>query len=480
MRGQIDYTEYYKELGRKIRDIREKNNLTQREIAIKVGVTFQQYQKYERGENRIPTKALVIFCELTNTDIKKLTGCMVDNEEEDNKEKVVNYNTNHNITNVYNYNGFFSNILKDLINDILKNKGSSHKELGSNESSQSIASSGAYKYLLSGVSYMLPFVISGGILIAIAFLIDKLSGVEAGSALGSTTQWASWFMNIGGQAFGLFVPVLAAFIAFSIGNRAALVSGFVGGALVVSGGSGFLGAIIAGFLAGYVTIFLMKILSRLPKSLDGIKSILIYPVISVLIVGLLMIIVFNAPMKFINESILNWLNTLGGNNKILLGLLLGGMMSLDMGGPINKAAYVFGVASLVNGSSESMAAVMAGGMTPPLGIALASTFFKGKFSKEEQEAGKSNYVMGLSFITEGAIPFAASDPLRMIPCFVVGSSIAGSLSMLFNVSLPAPHGGIVVMFLSNHVWYYMLAVLIGAVITAGLVGTFKRKTYIIL
>ncbi|MDR0483886.1 MAG: fructose-specific PTS transporter subunit EIIC [Alphaproteobacteria bacterium] len=364
---------------------------------------------------------------------------------------------------------------EQLITDILNNKGNIYKENSSNtESTASTIGGGIYKHLMSGVSYMLPFVISGGILIALAFLIDKIGGVEAGSAFGSTTKLAQMFMTVGGSAFGFFVPILAAFIAFSIGNRAALASGFVGGGLALSGGSGFLGAIVAGFLAGYITLWLIKVCSKLPKSLDGIKSILIYPVLSVLIVGLLMVVLFNTPMKFINEGILNWLNTLGGTNRILLGLLLGGMMAVDMGGPVNKAAYVFGVASLSSGSSEVMAAVMAGGMTPPLGIALATTFIKNKFSKEEREAGKSNYVMGLSFITEGAIPFAASDPLRIIPCFVVGSSIAGALTMMFHISLPAPHGGIVVMFLSSNPWLYILAVLVGAVITAGLVGILKR------
>ncbi|MDR2007640.1 MAG: fructose-specific PTS transporter subunit EIIC [Alphaproteobacteria bacterium] len=368
---------------------------------------------------------------------------------------------------------------EDLIKSILNGKGVVYKEAATAESSVQTVGSGFYKHLMSGVSYMLPFVIAGGILIALAFVIDKLSGVEAGGGLGSTTEFAKMFMNIGGTAFGFFVPILAAFIAFSIGNRAALVSGFVGGGLALSGGSGFLGAIIAGFLAGYITLWLIKALANLPKSLDGIKAILFYPVLSVLFVGLLMLII-NIPMKFINEGMIYWLNSLGDTNRIILGLILGGMMAVDMGGPINKAAYVFGVASLAGaesiGGSHVMAAVMAGGMTPPLGIALATTFVKGKFSESEREAGKSNYVMGLSFITEGAIPFAATDPLRIIPCFVAGSAAAGALSMLFNIGLPAPHGGIVVMFLSTNPWLYMLAVLIGSIITAGLVGIFKRKS----
>lgn len=344
---------------------------------------------------------------------------------------------------------------------------------------------GVYKHLMTGVSFMLPFVVSGGILIALAFLFDRLAGVkgiigpDGKSALGSTTYLAQLFMQIGGAAFGLFIPILGAYIAYSIGERPALTAGFVGGALAVSGGSGFLGAILAGFLAGYVTKAVMSLLKGLPKSLNGIKAILLYPLLTVLITGILMIIILNPPVKFINESLINWLQTMGGTSRVMLGLILGGMMAVDMGGPVNKAAYVFATGTLAAAGGEYgtpiMAAVMAGGMVPPLGIAIATTFFKNKFNTEEREAGKSNYIMGLSFITEGAIPFAAGDPIRVIPASVVGAAIAGGISMFFNIAVPAPHGGIVVMFLSNHVFIYIMAVLIGSIITALLLGVLKKK-----
>ncbi len=360
---------------------------------------------------------------------------------------------------------------KDLLLSIIRNKGTIHQATKGEEGSSAtnVAQSktaDVYKHLMSGVSYMLPFVVSGGILIALAFLFDRLAGITAGSGLGSTTETAKLFMDIGKQAFGLFVPILGGFIAFSIGNRAALTAGLVGGAFANAGGSGFLGAIIAGFIAGYITLFLMKMFKAFPKSIDGIKNILILPVSSVLITGILMILLVNSPVKFINEGLVNWLNNIGEGNAIVLGVILGTMMAIDMGGPINKAAYVFGAASLAAGESMAMAAVMAGGMTPALGIALSTTFFRNKFTKDEREAGKSNYIMGLSFITEGAIPFAAANPIRVIPALALGSAIAGGLSMLFKVALPAPHGGLIVMFLANHVLLYMLAVAVGSVVTA--------------
>jgi PTS system fructose-specific IIC component len=345
---------------------------------------------------------------------------------------------------------------------------------------------GIYKHLMTGVSFMLPFVVSGGILIALAFLSDKLAGVQGvadasgQSSLGSTTYIAKLFMEIGGAAFGLFIPILGAYIAYSIGERPALTAGFVGGALAVSGGSGFLGAMLAGFLAGYVTKFVMAALKGLPKSLNGIKAILLYPLLTVLITGVLMIIMLNPPVRFINEGLVHWLQTMGGTSRILLGVILGGMMAVDMGGPVNKAAYVFATGTLATAATGEygtpiMAAVMAGGMVPPLGIALATTIFKNKFTTEEREAGKTNYVMGLSFITEGAIPFAAGDPLRVLPASIAGSAVAGAISMFFNISIPAPHGGLVVAFLSNNAWVYLLAILIGAVITAFLLGILKKK-----
>ena len=345
---------------------------------------------------------------------------------------------------------------------------------------------GIYKHLMTGVSFMLPFVVSGGILIALAFLFDKLAGVQGAadaagsSALGSTTYIAKLFMDIGGAAFGLFIPILGAYIAYSIGERPALTAGFVGGALAVSGGSGFLGAMLAGFLAGYVTKLVIASLKGLPKSLNGIKAILLYPLLTVLLTGVLMIIILNPPVRFINESLVHWLQTMGGTSRILLGIILGGMMAVDMGGPVNKAAYVFATGTLATAAAGEygtpiMAAVMAGGMVPPLGIALATTIFKNKFNTEEREAGKTNYIMGLSFFTEGAIPFAAGDPLRVLPASIAGSAVAGAISMFFNISIPAPHGGLVVAFLSNNAWVYLLAILIGAVITAVILGLLKKK-----
>ncbi len=373
---------------------------------------------------------------------------------------------------------------KDLILSIIRKYGKVYKGDGTNIENGNEKTGGqlgkksgseTYKHLMSGVSFMLPFVISGGMLIAFSFLFDKLAGVPAGVGLGNTTELAKLFSLVGSQAFALFVPVLAAFIAFSIADRAAITAGFVGGALASAGGSGFLGAIIAGFLAGYVTVLMIKLLKNLPNSLQGIKNILILPVLTVLITGVLLVLLFNTPVKYINDSILAWLNNLGDVNRVLLGLILGGMMAVDMGGPFNKAAYVFGVASLATGASETMAAVMAAGMTPPLGIAIASSIFKSKFTKEEREAGKSNYIMGLTFITEGAIPFAASNPLKVIPSLMIGSAVTGALSMFFRVNLPAPHGGIIVMFLSNHILLYALSILIGSLVTAFCLGILKPK-----
>lgn len=375
------------------------------------------------------------------------------------------------------------NNAEDIINKIIENKGEIYSPTYTEDSntvninphSNKSKLSNIYKDLMGGVSYMLPFVISGGILIALAFIIDRVCGVSAGDKLGSTTYLANLFMTVGKAAFELFVPVLGAFIAYSIGNRAALAAGFVGGSLAASAGSGFLGAILAGFIAGYVTIYIIKLLKKTPKSIDGIKNILIFPVLTVLITGAFMVILLNAPIKYIIDMLTMWLNYMHGVNGIILGMILGGMMAIDMGGPFNKAAYVFAIGSLSQGEYGAMAAVMAGGMVPPLAIGLATTFFKSKFTLEQREAGKSNYVMGLSFVTEGAIPFVASDPLKMIPVCFVGSAIAGGLSMLFRINLPAPHGGIVVMFLSNHVFLYVLSLIIGSVVSALLIGIVKSK-----
>ena len=339
---------------------------------------------------------------------------------------------------------------------------------------------GLYKHLMSGVSFMLPLVVSGGILIAFAFLADSLLGfADAGAKYGSSSDLAKYFMTIGGAAFGLFVPILGGYIAYSIAERPGLTPGLVAGALAASGGSGFLGAMVGGFLAGYVVKLVIYLLKGMPKSLNGIKAILLYPVLSVLITGLAMLLILNPVVGGINNGLTNFLNSMSGSSKVLLGLIVGGMMAVDMGGPVNKAAYVFGVgtlaASQATGGSATMAAVMAGGMVPPLAIALATTVFRNKFTIEEKEAGKTNYIMGLSFITEGAIPFAAGDPLRVIPSMIVGSALAGALTMLFDIKLRAPHGGILVMFLSNNFLMYLVAVIAGSIVSAILLGILKPK-----
>lgn len=320
-----------------------------------------------------------------------------------------------------------------------------------------------YKHLMNGVSHMLPFVVSGGILIALAFLLDNYA-IDP-SNFGSNTPIAAFFKSIGGLAFGFMLPILSGYIAYSIADRPALVVGFVGGALASAGGSGFLGALLAGFLAGYLVLGLKKVFDILPASLDGIKPVLLYPLFGTFFMGLIMTFVVIPPVSALNTGITNLLNGLGTSSQLVLGIILGGMMAIDMGGPINKAAYVFGVAALQSGQYEIMAAVMAGGMVPPLAIALATTFFKNRFTKEQQESGKVNYVMGLSFITEGAIPFAAADPLKVIPACVLGSATAGALSMMFNATLRAPHGGIfVVPVVGNPIAY------LGAIVAGSLVG----------
>ncbi len=319
-----------------------------------------------------------------------------------------------------------------------------------------------YKHLMNGVSNMLPFVVSGGILIALAFLLDDYSINP--DTFGSNTPLAAFFKSIGDTAFKFMLPVLAGYIAYSIADRPALVVGFVGGALANTGGSGFLGALLAGFIAGYLVVGLKKVFSVLPDSLDGIKPVLLYPLFGTLLMGIIMTFLIIPPVAALNLGITNFLNGLGTSSKLILGLILGGMMAIDMGGPINKAAYVFGVASLQSGQFEIMAAVMAGGMVPPLAIALATTFFKNRFTKEERESGKVNYVMGLSFITEGAIPFAAADPLKVIPACVLGSATAGALSMMFNATLRAPHGGIFVVPVVGNPLGYLAAIAIGSVV----------------
>ncbi|MBY6271312.1 MAG: PTS fructose transporter subunit IIA [Bacillaceae bacterium] len=332
---------------------------------------------------------------------------------------------------------------------------------------------GIYKHLMNGVSNMLPFVVGGGILIAISFLF----GYKAADPNDpSYHPLAEALMTIGGgNAFGLMVPVLAGFIAMSIADRPGFAPGMVGGMMATSGGTGFLGGIIAGFLGGYITAGLKKGLAGMPKSLDGIKTILLYPLLGIAATGFLMLYVINKPVGALNSAITDWLSGLGTGNAVLLGIVLGLMMAFDMGGPVNKAAYVFGTGLIANGVYEPMAAVMAAGMVPPLGIALATYLFKNKFTKAERDAGNANIIMGLSFITEGAIPFAAADPLRVIPSIMAGSAVAGALSMLFHIGLRAPHGGVFVVWLvEGSKILYLAAILAGSIVTALLLGLLKK------
>lgn len=339
-----------------------------------------------------------------------------------------------------------------------------------------------YKHLMNGVSHMLPFVVGGGILIAIAFLIDGFSvdlnslPMEDRGNFGTITPVAAMFKSIGGTAFGFMLPILAGFIAMSIADRPGLAVGFVGGAIAANGTSGFLGALVAGFLAGYLVLGLKKVCSKLPDSLEGIKPVLLYPLIGIFLVGVIMNYVVEPPIGALNTLINHGLNGLNGASAIILGALLGGMMSVDMGGPVNKAAYVFGTASIAAGKYNIMAAVMIGGMVPPIAIALATLFFKHKFTTEERKAGPTNFIMGLSFITEGAIPFAASDPLRVIPACVVGSAVAGAVSMAFDCTLMAPHGGIFVFLTVGHPLQYLIALVIGSAVSCFLLGVLKKDT----
>ncbi|HEN5944135.1 TPA: PTS sugar transporter subunit IIA [Streptococcus agalactiae] len=395
---------------------------------------------------------------------------------------------------------------EDLINIILDNKTQTYhaKNQNDKQSGESDGKSGLgsafYKHLMGGVSQMLPFVIGGGIMIAIAFLFDNILGVPKDqlSNLGSYHEIAALFKNIGGAAFAFMLPVLAGYIAYSIAEKPGLVAGFVAGSIASSGlafgkvpfaeggkatlalagvPSGFLGALVGGFLAGGVILLLRKLLSGLPKSLEGIKSILLYPLLGVLITGFLMLLV-NIPMAAINTALNTFLQGLSGSSAVLMGLLVGGMMAVDMGGPVNKAAYVFGTgtlaATVANGGSVVMAAVMAGGMVPPLAVFVATLLFKDKFNNEERQSGLTNIVMGLSFITEGAIPFGAADPARAIPSFIVGSALTGALVGLAGIKLMAPHGGIFVIALTSNPLLYILFILIGAVVSGVLFGLFRK------
>lgn len=338
-----------------------------------------------------------------------------------------------------------------------------------------------YTQLMNGVSHMLPFVVGGGILIAIAFLIDGLNvdinalPADQRSNFGTITPIAAMFKNIGGVAFGLMLPVLAGFIGMAIGDRPALALGFVGGMLAANGKSGFLGALAAGFLAGYLILGLRKICDKLPDAIEKLAPVLIYPVVGILIMGLAMNFVVEPIMGGINTGLNNFLSGMGDSSRIILGLILGGMMAIDMGGPFNKAAYVFGTAAITAGNYDIMAAVMIGGMTPPCAIALATLLFKNKFTKEERDAGPTNFIMGLAFITEGAIPFAASDPLHVLPSCIIGSALAGALSMAFQCTLMAPHGGIFVFPVVGNAVMYLVALVAGTVVSALLLGVLKKK-----
>ena len=338
-----------------------------------------------------------------------------------------------------------------------------------------------YTQLMNGVSHMLPFVVGGGILIALAFLIDGLcvdmnALAKADRAnFGTITPVAAQLKTIGGLAFGLMLPVLAGYIGEAIGDRPALAVGFVGGVIAANGKSGFLGALVAGFVSGYLILLLRKLCDKLPDALEKIAPVLIYPVAGILGIGLLMNFAIEPVMGAINTALNNGLTGMGGSSKLLLGLILGGMMAIDMGGPFNKAAYVFGTAAIAAGNYDIMAAVMIGGMTPPCAIALATLLFKDKFTKSEREAGPTNFIMGLAFITEGAIPYAAADPLHVLPACIVGSAAAGALSMAFGCTLMAPHGGIFVFPVVGNAIMYLVALVAGTVISAVLLGVLKKK-----
>ncbi|EPZ38833.1 MULTISPECIES: PTS fructose transporter subunit IIABC [Anoxybacillus] len=363
---------------------------------------------------------------------------------------------------------------EQLIDRALKQEAPIYRASGGHRSYAPKERTGFYKHLMNGVSNMLPFVVGGGILIAISFIF----GIKAFDPNDpSFHPIAKALMDIGGgSAFALMIPVLAGFIAMSIADRPGFAPGMVGGFMAANGGAGFLGGLIAGFLAGYLVVGLKKWFSRLPQSLEGIKPVLLYPLFGILLTGFIMMYVVIDPVKALNEGMKTWLENMGTGNLVLLGLILGGMMAVDMGGPINKAAFTFGIAMIDAGNYAPHAAIMAGGMVPPLGLALATTLFKKKFTKAEREAGKTCYIMGASFITEGAIPFAAADPGRVIPSIIVGSAVAGALTMMFGIGLPAPHGGIfVIPIVKGNPLLYVLAIFIGSLVTALMVGLWKKE-----
>ena len=377
---------------------------------------------------------------------------------------------------------------EELIKRITEGKAPIYHAKNPGSASENVAKQGVgstiYKHLMNGVSHMLPFVVGGGILIALAFLLDDYTIDPAN--FGTNTPLAAFFKGVGGTAFGFMLPVLAGFIAMSIADRPGLVVGFVGGMLAASGDSfqslvggaavsgGFLAALLAGFVGGYLVLFLKKITEKMPKAMDGIRPMLIYPLVGTLLIGVVMYAV-NPVMGAINTWIADLLNSMGGSSKVLLGAVLGGMMSVDMGGPVNKAAYVFGVGSLASGNYDVMAAVMVGGMVPPIVIALSTTFFPKKWTTEERNNGFVNYIMGLCFISEGAIPYAAGDPIRVIPSCIVGSAVAGALSMLFNCTLMAPHGGVFVFPTVGNPLLYIVALLVGSVVGALMLSALKKN-----
>ncbi len=363
-----------------------------------------------------------------------------------------------------------------------------HHEGGKSESPSSSGNESfgrkLYKHLMNGVSNMLPFTVAGGIFIALAFLIDSIGGAPQDSGFGTHLAAAAWFKTIGGYAFNFMIPILAGYIGKSIADRPGLLVGMAGGAMAVSGAtftspagdvpSGFLGALLAGFIGGFLTLMLEKACDKMPKALNGIKPVLIYPLGGLAMVAIMMCAV-NPIMGMLNEGLSNFLSNMGNSSKILLGCVLGGMMSIDMGGPFNKAAYVFGTAAIASGNYDIMAAVMIGGMVPPLAIALATTFFKDRFTEDERKNGPVNYIMGLSFVTEGAIPYAAADPARVIPACLVGAAAAGGLSMVFGCTLRAPHGGIFVFPVVGNPVMYLVSLVVGSVIGMLLLGLFKKK-----
>ena len=377
---------------------------------------------------------------------------------------------------------------KELIERVMSEQTPVYHHIGAkaaeNEGSTESFGRQIYKHLMNGVSNMLPFVVAGGIFIALAFLIDTLMGAPQDSNFGTNTPVAAFFKTIGGYAFNFMIPILAGFIAKSIADRPGFLVGMVGGLLATTGStftaiagdvpSGFLGALFAGFVGGFLMLGLEKLCDKLPKALEGIKPVLIYPLAGIAMIAVVMCAV-NPIMGMLNTGLTNLLNSMGATSKVLLGVVLGSMMAIDMGGPFNKAAYVFGTAAIASGNYDIMAAVMIGGMVPPIAIALATTFFKNKFTAQERKSGPVNYIMGLSFITEGAIPYAASDPLHVIPSCMVGAGLAGGLSMLFKCTLMAPHGGIFVFAVVGNWPFYLLSLAIGSVAAMLMLGFWKKK-----